>query len=82
MTGPDDPESLSLDDGSGDNLIAPINPTRYMITAITNAMRMIQQKTYPAVVAVFDVRFLIVMTSTTIATMHNNMNSYMYDLRT
>ena len=34
------------------------------MTAITNIMRIMQQNTYPAVVAVSDVRFLIVITNT------------------
>lgn len=51
------------------------------MTAIANPMRMIQQTMIPAVVAVSDVKFLIVITSTTIAMMNNNINSYMYDRR-
>ena len=59
----------------------PIKLVRYAMTAIASPMRMIQQTMIPAVVAVSDVKFLIVITSTTMAMMNNNINSYMYDRR-
>ena len=52
-----------------------------MTTATTNQMRMTQQMTCPAVVAVSDVMFFIVITSTNAAIMKSRLNSYMCERR-
>ena len=49
----------------------PIKLVRYIMTAIANPIRMIQQTTYPPVVTVSDVKFLIVMTRMMIEMINN-----------
>lgn len=50
---------------------------RYIMTATTNIIRMMQQIVYPPAVTVSDVKFLIVMVSTITEMTHRMMNSYM-----
>jgi len=80
IIGPE-PEPDPTDDETDGKLIESIQPTAYTTTATTNQMRMTQPMTWPAVVAVSDVRLFIVMTSTIIATMNIKMTSYMCDWR-
>lgn len=54
----------------------------YIMTAITNIIRIMQQIVYPPAVTVSDVKFLIVMVSTITEITHKMMNSYMYERRT